>query len=72
MLLNWYINHFQTMQDKYPIHTSEAEDILPNQNIFLMDPEEGNKTQAYLQLEGLIHLDDSYLTVCITLEFIIH
>lgn len=66
MLLNWYINHFQNIQGQYPSTSQEVtEDTLSNQNVLFMDPEEGNKTQAYLQLEGLIHLDDSYLTVCI-------
>ncbi|RCH84523.1 MutS protein msh5, partial [Rhizopus stolonifer] len=32
-------------------------------NIYLRDPEEGNKTHAYLQLEGLVQLDDSLLSV---------
>lgn len=65
MLLNWYISHFQNLQSQNLFTSRDAiEETLSNQNIFFMDPEEGNKTHAYLQLEGLIHLDDSYLTVC--------
>ncbi|KAG2200478.1 hypothetical protein INT47_011458 [Mucor saturninus] len=64
MLLNWYIKHFQTLHEQNSFTLQDAaEESLSNQNIFLIDPEEGNKTQAYLQLEGLIHLDNSYLTV---------
>jgi DNA mismatch repair protein MSH5 len=75
MLLNWYINQIQQLQlqqwpsynpsDLYNMNeeSAAADDTLANQNIFLMDPEEGNKTHAYLQLEGLIHLDHSHLTV---------
>jgi hypothetical protein len=69
MLLNWYINYIQQLQQQWSvlsndiIYNDNEEDVISNQNIFLMDPEEGNKTHAYLQLEGLIHLDDSHLTV---------
>lgn len=59
LLLNWYIHHIQQQQSTY--HDDDAS--ISSQHMFLMDPEEGNKTHAYLQLEGLIHLDSSHLTV---------
>lgn len=79
MLLNWYINQLQQLQQpqhrQWPTASSDIrtmtegevvtadDDItMADRNIFLMDPEEGNKTHAYLQLEGLIHLEHSQLT----------
>lgn len=43
--------------------TSVAGTDIVNSNMILVDPEEGNKTQAYLKLEGLINLNESQLTV---------
>ena len=67
-LLNWYINHInQQQQQQQPsantttTHT-DTEDIA-HQHIYFRDHEEGVKTHAYLQMEGLIALDESRLTV---------
>lgn len=65
-LLNWYINHIQLQQGKHLQENDfDEEDLnsLANQHMYLRDPDEGNRTHAYLQLEGLIHLDQSQLTV---------
>jgi DNA mismatch repair protein MSH5 len=75
MLLNWYINHIQQVQQPHSYSNiydeydnMNEEDSTANENVFLVDPEEGNKTHAYLQLEGLISLDNSSLTVGSVLE----
>ncbi|KAG1052921.1 hypothetical protein G6F43_004968 [Rhizopus delemar] len=58
MLLNWYMDHINLQNES----TSVAGTDIVNSNMILMDPEEGNKTQAYLKLEGLINLNESQLT----------
>ncbi|KAG2235169.1 hypothetical protein INT48_003513 [Thamnidium elegans] len=60
MLLNWFIHKLQLQQTMY--EPNDTEESLANQNMFMVDPEEGSRTHAYLQLEGLIHLDTSQLT----------
>lgn len=62
ILLNWYIDHMQA-QEKQSEGDSEDMDALVNHHVYLRDPDEECKTHAYLQLEGLIHLDESELTV---------
>lgn len=59
MLLNWYMDHVNLQNES----TSVAGTDIVNSNMILVDPEEGNKTQAYLKLEGLINLNESQLTV---------
>lgn len=59
MLLNWYMDHVNLRNES----TSVAGTDIVNSNMILVDPEEGNKTQAYLKLEGLINLNESQLTV---------
>ncbi|KAG0866578.1 hypothetical protein G6F16_009379 [Rhizopus arrhizus] len=58
MLLNWYMDHVNLQNES----TSVAGTDIVNSNMILVDPEEGNKTQAYLKLEGLINLNESQLT----------
>ncbi|GAA5812728.1 hypothetical protein MFLAVUS_006186 [Mucor flavus] len=60
MLLNWFIHKLQLQQTMYKLEDNEKNPA--NQNLFMVDPEEGSRTHAYLQLEGLIHLDTSHLT----------
>lgn len=59
MLLNWFINHIQ--HNAYS--SSNMLDELDHEKVILIDPQEGNKTHAFLQLESLIHLENSKLTV---------
>jgi DNA mismatch repair protein MSH5 len=60
MLLNWYILYIQEQQHR---NYTSSEFSMPNYNIYFRDPEEGNKTHAYLQLEGLVQLDKSQHSV---------
>lgn len=61
MLLNWYVQH---IQENYGTSEHSAADFsMANCNLYFRDPEEGNKTHAYLQLEGLIQLDKSQQSV---------
>lgn len=67
-LLNWYIQNIQDQQRSYEKQSDDTS--IANYNIYFRDPEEGNKTHAYLQLEGLIQLDKSQQSVNIT--YMIH
>lgn len=67
MLLNWFIHKLQLQQTMYELEDNEQNSA--NQNMFMVDPEEGSRTHAYLQLEGLIHLDTSHLTVSDVISF---
>lgn len=58
-VLNWYIDHIHLLQDNV---STVGTDVI-NYNMILVDPEQGNKTHSYLQLEGLINLNESQLTV---------
>ncbi|KAI7898974.1 muts domain V-domain-containing protein [Cokeromyces recurvatus] len=49
ILLNWYIQHMNKGDDE--------------EHIYLRDPDEGNKTHAYLHLEGILYLDESRISV---------
>ncbi|KAI9470796.1 MAG: muts domain V-domain-containing protein [Benjaminiella poitrasii] len=49
-LLNWYL---------------QLEQVEDGECVYMRDPEEGNKTQAYLRLEGIIHMDESQLSASI-------
>ncbi|KAL0142774.1 DNA mismatch repair protein MutS [Mucor lusitanicus] len=69
-LLNWYINHInqEQQQQQQPsantaTHTDTEDTGIANQHIYFRDHEEGIKTHAYLQMEGLIELDESKLTI---------
>ncbi|KAL9558567.1 hypothetical protein PS6_001209 [Mucor atramentarius] len=69
-LLNWHINHINQQQDQPPqpsdniaTHTDTTKTDIANHHIFFRDHEEGIKTHAYLQMEGLIELDESQLTI---------
>jgi DNA mismatch repair protein MSH5 len=64
-LMNWYMHYLQLWQEHEPKEDDGSEDIdsLANHHIYLRDPDEGNKTLAYLHLDGLIHLNESELTV---------
>lgn len=71
-LLNWYINHInqEQQQQQQPsantaTHTDTEDTGIANQHIYFRDHEEGIKTHAYLQMEGLIELDESKLTVSV-------
>lgn len=63
-VLNWYIDYVHSQQDN--VSTVGADVI--NYNMILVDPEQGNKTHSYLQLEGLINLNESQLTVKKTIK----
>ncbi|CAO3701803.1 unnamed protein product [Rhizopus microsporus] len=58
-VLNWYIDHIHLLQDNV---STVGTDVI-NYNMILVDPEQGNKTHSYLQLEGLINLNESQLTI---------
>ncbi|GAN10577.1 DNA mismatch repair protein msh5 [Mucor ambiguus] len=67
-LLNWYINHINPQQKQQPSANTatqtDAEDMgVAGHHIYFRDHEEGIKTHAYLQMEGLIELDKSQLTI---------
>ncbi|KAI8373882.1 muts domain V-domain-containing protein [Blakeslea trispora] len=59
MLLNWFIRHIQL--DKSDNNSDQVS--LVHHNVYLRDPEEGSKTHAYLQLEGLIQLENSHFSI---------
>ncbi|KAI9255012.1 muts domain V-domain-containing protein [Helicostylum pulchrum] len=61
MLLNWFIHKLQLQQTMYEMNDDNQN--LANRNMFMVDPEEGSRTHAYLQLEGLIHIDTSHLSI---------
>ncbi|RCH88492.1 MutS protein msh5 [Rhizopus azygosporus] len=58
-VLNWYIDYVHSQQDNV---STVGTDVI-NYNMILVDPEQGNKTHSYLQLEGLINLNESQLTI---------
>lgn len=63
-LLNWYINYINLQKERHNFQESVLEDNeIANYKIHFRDHEEGIKTHAYLQMEGLIELDQSQLTV---------
>lgn len=63
-LLNWYINHINRQQEQQGSQENTVEDDgIVNHKIYFRDHEEGIKTHAYLQMEGLIGLNESQLTV---------
>lgn len=61
LLLNWFINHIQN--SAYNLNNITGEDTFDDEKIVLIDPQEGNKTHAFLQLESVINLEKSKLTV---------
>lgn len=63
-VLNWYIDYVHSQQDNV---STVGTDVI-NYNMILVDPEQGNKTHSYLQLEGLINLNESQLTVKKTIK----
>ncbi|KAK4514100.1 RNA pol II transcription cofactor [Mucor velutinosus] len=67
-LLNWYISHINQQQEQQPsantaIYTDTEDTGIENHHIYFRDHEEGIKTHAYLQMEGLIELEESQLTI---------
>ncbi|KAG2193007.1 hypothetical protein INT46_009809 [Mucor plumbeus] len=63
-LLNWYINYINLQKERHNFQESVLEDNeIANYKIHFRDHEEGIKTHAYLQMEGLIELDQSQLTI---------
>ncbi|CEP08657.1 hypothetical protein [Parasitella parasitica] len=62
-LLNWYIDHVSQPQESTTVDIDEENDEIANQHIYFRDQDEGIKTHAYLQMDGLIELDQSRLTV---------
>jgi len=69
-LLNWYISHINQQQEQQPsantaIYTDTEDTGIENHHIYFRDHEEGIKTHAYLQMEGLIELEESQLTVSV-------
>ncbi|ORE09067.1 hypothetical protein BCV72DRAFT_333979 [Rhizopus microsporus var. microsporus] len=58
-VLNWYIDYVHPQQGSVSTVGTSVIDY----NMMLADPEQGNKTHSYLQLEGLINLNESQLTI---------
>lgn len=69
-LLNWYISRIrQQQQQQQPANiatqTGTEDTGMANHHIYFRDYQEGIKTHACLQMEGLIELDGSQLTVSV-------
>ncbi|CAO3656862.1 unnamed protein product [Mucor fragilis] len=67
-LLNWYISRIrQQQQQQQPANiatqTGTEDTGMANHHIYFRDYQEGIKTHACLQMEGLIELDGSQLTI---------
>ncbi|KAI8636815.1 DNA mismatch repair protein MutS [Parasitella parasitica] len=64
-LLNWYIDRVNQQQDiaTFNDEDGDEDDQRANQHIYFRDQEEGIKTHAYLQMEGLIELGQCQLTL---------
>lgn len=67
MLLNWFIKYIQEQQGSSTLSQRATEFSMANCNLYFRDPEEGSKTHAYLQLEGLVQLEKSQQSVNTTL-----
>lgn len=68
LLLNWFINHIQN--GAYNSNNMVGEDTFDEEKIVLIDPQEGNKTHAFLQLNSVVDLENSKLTVSLKLRYV--